>query len=116
VIRQVTQDGEAWPIWSSTNEVFFRLRRDTGGSPQMRGIDVSTSGEFTFRNPRSVQLPEALMYQNFRDYDVTRNADRFVILVPEQQKDMKAKAAPDAPRIDVVLNWIEELKQRLPVK
>ena len=58
-------------------------------------------------------LPEALMYQNFRDYDVTRNADRFVIIVPEQ-KDTKAKTPPDAPRINVVLNWIEELKQRVP--
>jgi serine/threonine-protein kinase len=113
VIRQVTQDGEAWPVWSATNEVFFRLRRDTS-TPQIRGIDVSTTGEFTFRNPRSLQVPEALMYQNYRDYDVTRIGDKFVILVPEQ-KEAKAKA-PEAPRIDVVLNWIEELRQRVPVQ
>jgi hypothetical protein len=50
---------------------------------QIRGIDVSTTGEFTFRNPRSLQVPEALMYQNYRDYDVTRVADKFVILEPE---------------------------------
>jgi len=113
VIQQVTQDGEAWPVWSDKNEIFFRLRRDTGRSQQqLRGIDVSTTGKFTFSNPRNLQLPEALFYQSYRDYDITRNGDKFVILVPDQ-KDVKGKA-PQA-RIDVVLNWIQELKQRVPV-
>jgi serine/threonine-protein kinase len=115
VVRQVTQDGEAWPVWSGTNEMFFRLRRDAGQPAQLRGIDVSTTGEFTFRNPRSLQVPETLMYQNYRDYDVTRTGDKFVVLVPDQ-KEAKAKTVVDAPRIDVVLNWIEELKQRVPVR
>src|SRR5262249_35047114 len=102
----------AWPVWSDKNAPFFRLRRDTGSMPQIRSIDVSASGEFTFRNPRSMQLPDALMYQNYRDYDVTRNGDKFVILVPEQ-KSVRAKA-PES-RMDIVLNWVQELKQRVPV-
>ena len=55
------------------------------------------------------------MYQNYRDYDVTRTGDKFVILVPEQKDTTKAKTA-EAPQIDVVMGWIEELKQRVPVR
>ena len=112
VVRQVTQDGEAWPVWSTANEMFFRLRRDAAAAAQIRGIDVSTTDQFTFRNPRNLRVPDALMYQGYRDYDITRSGDKFVILIPEQ-KGAKAKAAET--RIEVVLNWIQELRQRVPV-
>ena len=116
VVRQITQDGEAWPVWASTGEMFFRLRRDVGVAAQLRGLDVTTSGGFTFRNPRSLQLPaDTLMYQGYRDFDITRNGDKFVIIVPDQRKTTNRPAVAPIPRIDVVLNWFEELKQRVPV-
>ena len=115
VVRQITQDGEAWPVWLAGGQMFFRLRRDTGSPAQIRGIDVTTSGEFAFRNPRSLQLQDVLVYQNYRDYDVTRNGEKFVMLVPEQ-KDTKVSVPAAALRIDVVLNWFSELQQRVPVK
>src|SRR5262249_35441593 len=110
VVRQITQDGEAWPVWLPGGEIFFRLRRDIGAPAQIRRIDVTTSDEFTFRNPRTLRLPDVLMYQNYRDYDVTRNGETFVIFVPEQ-KDTQSSIRPvTALRIDVVLSWFEELK------
>jgi Tol biopolymer transport system component len=115
VVRQITQDGEAWPVWSKAGEVFFRLRRDTGKSSELRALDVTTSVEFSFKNPRTLQLPaNTLTYQGYRDYDVTPNGDKFVIIVTEQ-KDAKAGAPAPALRIDVVLNWFEELKARVRV-
>jgi Tol biopolymer transport system component len=115
VVRQITQDGEAWPVWSKSGEVFFRLRRDTGKQSELRGLDVSTGSEFAFKNPRTLQLPaNTLTYQGYRDYDVTPNGDKFVIIVAEQ-KDAKAGAPAPALRIDVVLNWFEELKARVKV-
>ena len=54
------------------------------------------------------------MYQSYRDYDVMPNGNKFVIIVTEQ-KDLKAGAPAPAPRIDVVLNWFEELKARFRV-
>jgi hypothetical protein len=62
-----------------------------------------------------LQLPaNTLTYQGYRDYDVTPNGDKFVIIVAEQ-KDAKAGAPAPALRIDVVLNWFEELKARVKV-
>jgi serine/threonine protein kinase len=113
VNRQITQDGEAWPVWTAGGQIFFRLRVDGGAPNQLRSLDVTSSDGFTFRNPRSLQLPSALIYQNYRGYDVTRNGEKFVIIIPEE-KDKKASTPAAAPRIDVVLNWFEELKQRLP--
>ena len=52
------------------------------------------------------------MYQGYRDYDVTRKAERFVIIAPEQV-NQKVNVPPPA-RTDVVFNWVEELKQRVP--
>jgi len=113
VIRQVTQDGEAWPIWSAnTNEIYFRTRRDTAAPAEIHGIDVSTNGELAFRNPRSIRVPDVLMYQNYRDYDLTRAGDKLIVVVAEK-KDGKTK--PSVSRIDVVLNWIEELKERVNI-
>jgi Tol biopolymer transport system component len=112
VVRQITQDGEAWPAWPKSGELFFRLRRDTGKLNELRALDVTTTGVFALKNPRTLQLPaNTLMYQGYRDYDVTPNGDKFVIIVSEQ-KDAKASAPAPAPRIDVVLSWFEELKAR----
>jgi hypothetical protein len=74
---------------------------------------VTTSGGFTSRNPRNLQLPkDAFMMQGERDYDATSNGDKFVIIVPEK-KDTKTSSPTAAPHIDVVLNWFEELNQIL---
>jgi serine/threonine-protein kinase len=115
VSQQITQDGEAWPIWLATGEIVFRNRRDNAENPpELKGINVTTTGEFTFRNPRTLQLPkDVIMNAGYRDYDATRNGDSFVIILPEK-KPAAASPPAAAPRIDVVLNWFEELKERLP--
>ena len=43
----------------------------------------------------------------FRDFDVSADGRRFLFI----------RAEPDArpTRVDVILNWLEELKQRVPV-
>jgi hypothetical protein len=49
------------------------------------------------------------------DYHVTRDGRRFIHLVPPNQA-AGAPAAPRAPEIHVVMNWVEELKAKVPVK
>jgi hypothetical protein len=119
VVRQVTQDGEVWPVWSASgDELFFRLRRDIPMPAQLMGLDVSTEGAFTFRNPRQVPIQGALMFANYRDFDLMPDGERFVMIVPSARTAASADE-PDGPpraRIDVVLNWVEELKARVPVE
>ena len=45
----------------------------------------------------------------FPNYDVSLDGQRFLMLKPVEQ----AQAAPT--QINVVLNWFEELKQKVPV-
>jgi Tol biopolymer transport system component len=111
VVQQITQEGEGWPIWSSADEIIFRLRRDGNQPPQLRVIDVTTTGGFNRKNPRTLPIPkEVVMYQGYRDYDATQDGGRFVIILAEE------KATPvraPTPRIDIVLNWFAELSKRI---
>ena len=118
VIPQVTQDGEVWPVWSADGtELFFRLRRDIAMPAQLMGLDVSTEGAFTFRNPRQVPIQGALMFTNYRDFDLMPDGKRFVMIVPAART-----AGPDEPdsppgaRIDVVLHWFTELERLVPTE
>ena len=68
------------------------------------------------RNGLSISPPRLLFESDYvqtgawraRMYDVTPDGKRFIMLKPE----------PDATRTDVVVvqNWLEELKQRVPLK
>jgi len=48
-----------------------------------------------------------------RNNDITLDSKRFLAVVAAGQT---AAGAPTAPQIQVVLNWFEELKARVPVR
>jgi Tol biopolymer transport system component len=116
VIHQLTQDGEAWPVWTTGGRIISRFRRDSGGRAQLREVQVNASNEITLNNPHTIPLPDALIYQNYRDFAVTKSGEAFVALLPEQKLGKTNPPAAPTFRIDVILNWFEELKQRIPSK
>ena len=54
------------------------------------------------------------MFPGYRDFDVTRKADKFVIIVPDEKAGRPA--LPARAGVDIVLNWFSELQQRVAVK
>jgi serine/threonine-protein kinase len=111
VVHQVTETNEAWPVWSPRgNELFFRLNLGGQTVRQLMGIAVSTEGVFTFRNPRTLPIERLLMFQLYRDYDVVPGSDDLLLIAPVGSED-----TPELPRpqINIVINWFEELKQRV---
>lgn len=92
--RQVSTNGGGAPKWAAAgNELFYRSR--TG----LMAARVSTEGTFSREVPRLLfQAPIAL-------YDVAPDGQRILITVPN----------PDAParEIEVVVNWVEELRRRM---
>ena len=50
---------------------------------------------------------------NERPWDISRDGQRFLGLIDAAQTQ---SGAPAAPQIQVVLNWLEELKARVPTK
>jgi hypothetical protein len=117
IAQEITHEGEAWPVWLPSGEMWFRRRRDTDLPNELKGVVLtfSTSGEPSKTNLRSLELPDVLFFQYYRDYDVTRDGEKFVVIVPEQ-KEVKGDLSSSQRHIDVVENWLEELKERVPVK
>ena len=64
-----------------------------------------------FGTERPLAIEGFLSFPSGRDYDITPNGQSFLLLVPADQTDSE----PYQPQINVVLNWIEELKERVPV-
>jgi hypothetical protein len=62
---------------------------------------------------QSLPISGALMFPNYRDYDLAPDGNRFVMIVPEDREQV---GRPPQLRVEVVLNWTEELKQRVPTR
>jgi hypothetical protein len=54
----------------------------------------------------------AVMALGYRDFDIAPDGEHFVMIYAAEMAD--GQAAP-APRIDVVLNWQQEVVSRVPV-
>jgi len=78
---------------------------------KMMAVDIATQPGFTAGKPRMLfegqYLPTPATFPN---YDVAPDGQRFLMLKPSEQ----TASAPT--QINVVLNWFEELKCRVPTK
>ena len=78
-------------------------------------VSVTPRPTFTFGNPVFVPGIGVNRGTGFeRNNDITLDGKRFLVVVPAGQSP--ASGAPAAPQIQVVLNWFEELKARVPTK
>ena len=111
VRHRITQNTGAMPLWSPDgSELFYRP------SPSvlriLRGVDVSTEPVFSFSNERTLPIEGFVIVGNHRDYDITPDGESFLMVFPADRVDAGESAQP---RINIVLNWFEELKERVPV-
>jgi Tol biopolymer transport system component len=101
------------PTWSPDGKELFYVAG--GGAGQFLVVSVTTRPTFTFGNPVSVPRPFAPSSSGSeRNHDITRDGKRFLGVVPAGQNTASGSLA--APPIQVVLNWFEELKARVPTK
>jgi hypothetical protein len=81
----------------------------------MVAVSVTTRPTFTFGNPVPVTMIPFERGAAFeRSNDITLDGKRFLGVVFAGQSS--TSGAPAAPQIQVVLNWFEELKARVPMK
>jgi Tol biopolymer transport system component len=99
---QISTEGGTEPAWNrSGRELFYR------SGDKMMVVDIATQPGFAAGKPRMLfegRYEQAPVQSN--DYDVSHDGQRFLMLKPTDQ------AAPT--QINVVLNWFEELKQKVP--
>jgi eukaryotic-like serine/threonine-protein kinase len=101
---QISTDGGQEPVWNPKgHELFYR----NGG--KIMTVEVVTKSGFSVGKPRMLfEGPYLPTSASFPFYDVSPDGQRFLMLKPSEQ----AQAAPT--QINVVLNWFEELKQKVP--
>jgi serine/threonine-protein kinase len=102
---QISTEGGTEPVWNPNGrELFYR------SGDKMMAVDVTTQPGFSAGRPRmlfeaGMYLPTPATHQN---YDVSPDGQRFLMLKPGEQQGQAAT------QINVVLNWFEELKRRVP--
>ena len=103
---QISTEGGIEPAWNRNGrELFFR-----SGS-KMMGVEVTTQPTFSAGKPKVLFEGQYLEVQAGlmgTAYDVSPDGQRFLMIKSGEQ----AQAAPT--QINVVLNWFEELKRRVP--
>ena len=81
-------------------------------SNSLMSVPVQTSPAFSAGNPVKVFEARYEVPNNGRTYDVSADGQRFLMI--KGNDDRRTGVTP--PHMVVVLNWFEELKQRVPVK
>ena len=102
---QISTEGGVAPVWARNGRELFYASSPTG---QLMAVDITTQPTFQAGTPRVV------LEEGFRlvagaqgaNYDVSPDGQRFL---------MVQGGEANLTELNVVLNWFEELKQRVPV-
>lgn len=101
---QISTDGGSEPVWNPNGrELFYRVGN------KMMAVDIMTETFFTVGKPK-------VLFEGWYEkstvsranYDVAPDGQRFLMVKPGEQEQPPTQ-------INVVLNWFEELKRRVPV-
>jgi serine/threonine-protein kinase len=108
---QISSDGGDSPLWSRDGRQLFYVFRAGPGEPlRVMVVDVATDPTFTRGKPRLLFEGPYAGCGPARCYDVSPDGKRFVAV----------RLAPAEPQpvtgINIVLNWFEELSERVPVQ
>jgi eukaryotic-like serine/threonine-protein kinase len=101
---QVSTDHGNSPLWSPDGRELFYRNDDS-----FMAVQVETEPTFNLLKPR------VLFKGTYLSWDISPDGKRFLMIKPP--KSTGAGPTEAGPRkINIVLNWFEELKQRVPVK
>ncbi len=96
---QISTDGGTEPVWTRNGELFYR------NGDKMMAVETNTKSTFSADKPKVLFEGQYATYQSLPAYDVTPDGQRFLLTKTGEQ---------GAGEITVVVNWLEELKQKAP--
>ncbi len=100
-------------MWSPEgSELFYRPAAAIAGVRTLRSVDIVTQPAFAFSNEQTLPIEGFIVVGYYRDYDMSFDGKRLLMVFPADQSD---SGEPARPQINIVLNWFEELKERVPV-
>jgi hypothetical protein len=96
---RISPNGGTEPVWGREDQEIFYLEGD-----KMMAVRVETEMEFRFEPPE-VLFEGPFNHEDVPSYDVARDG-RFLMIQPTQEEL--------STRLNIVLNWFEELKRLAP--
>ena len=100
---QVSSDGGLLPIWAPNGRELFYIN----GENQVMGVPIQAGASFSFGRPAMVFDHSDRPPSAYRNYEITPDGSRFVI-VKESQRSR-------ATQFVATINWFAELQERVPV-
>ena len=110
--RRISQDGGYFPLWSPEGSELFYRPISTTARITLRSVDIVTEPAFAFSNEQTLPVEGFNVVLGYRDYDMSPDGERLLMVFPADQPD---SGEPARLQINVVLNWFEELRERVPV-
>jgi serine/threonine-protein kinase len=112
----ISKGRASFPLWSPNEKALIYVDTTTSGAPRLVRVSLATDPTFDFGNP--VVVPSGTLETGGgsvpnapRRFDMAPDGAIFGTIQSDQPSSQ-----PGALRIEVVLNWLEELKQRVPSK
>jgi Tol biopolymer transport system component len=100
--------------WSADGRTLYY---SPGPGTELARVSVNTTPNFSFTDAPPFARPFLAAPPTLeRTYDVARDSKRLVGLVDSLQQTSKATLGMSLPPIQVVLNWFEELRNKVPAK
>ena len=111
--HRISQSGAYWPLWSPDGDrLFYRPISVATRQGTLRSVDVVAEPDFAFRNEQTLPIEGFITVPFYRDYDMTPDGERFVMVFSADQTE---GGEPLQTQINVVLNWDQELLERVPI-
>ena len=106
---EITRDTGVFPVWAyDGRELFYR---PTGAINSLKWVGISTQPAVRFSGEEVLPIEDFIVEGFYRDYDITPAGDKFIVVMPARQELLES----NTNQINIVLNWFEELKERVPV-
>jgi hypothetical protein len=110
-VSPVSVGGAREPEWARNGELFYRRL----GDDMMMAVKVSTVPALHVGPPTELFRGTGFTAASPRaSYAVTPDGKRFLMSGARVSSGLPRDATQPRPRITIVLNWVEELKQRIP--
>jgi len=110
--RRISQDGGYWPRWSPDGDRLFYRPVSTTAGITLRSVDVVTEPDFAFGNEQTLPIERFIAVAFHRNYDITPDGEGLVMVFPADQTET---GAASRSQIIMILNWAQELTQRVPI-
>jgi len=112
---QVSIGGGRSPLWSPDGRELFYRNGDA-----VMAVSVRMEPDFNLETPRTLFRGTYLSLPSFQtplllnSWDIDPDGKRF-LMIKDAEATEDASAQEKPPKINIVLNWFEELKKRVPV-